>query len=78
MTSIDDFIEELQCSLMAASPGELKPETRFRELPWWDSLAILGTLGAFDTCFGKQLSTPDLKDCETIRDLHALGTKRDS
>ncbi len=73
MTTIDAFIEELESNIMAAESGDLTPETRFRDLPWWDSLAVLATLGAFDTCFGRQLAAEDLKRCETVRDIYDLG-----
>lgn len=74
MTTIEDFIEELESNIIAAEAGDLKADTRFRELPWWDSLAVLATLGAFDTCFGRQLEAEDLKRCETVRDIYELGS----
>ena len=70
---IEEFIAELEASITAAQPGEIQPATRFRSCPWWDSLAVLCTLGAFDICFGKQIQADDLKRCQTIQDIFDLS-----
>lgn len=71
--SIADFISELEQSYEGCEPGSLRPDTRFRDLPFWDSLAVLTTLAAFDTCFNRQISSDDLKKCETIEDIFNLA-----
>jgi len=71
--NIESFIEELEVSIDGIEPDSLTPETCFRELPAWDSLAVLGTLAVFDGCFGKQISAEQLKECETIADIYRLS-----
>lgn len=71
--TLDQFIQELEASLSGAEAGQLKPETRFRDLSWWDSLAVLGTLAVFDGCFGRQLTAQQLEGCQTIGDIYRLG-----
>ena len=68
-----DFIAELEGSLESCPKGSLSPETRFREQPWWDSLAALTALAVFDAVYGKQLTTDQLGKCRTLGDICALG-----
>lgn len=70
---IEEFIAELEASITAAEPGEIQPETVFRNCPWWDSLAVLCTLGAFDICFGRQIQADDLRRCQTVQDIYDLS-----
>lgn len=67
------FIAELEGSLESCPKGSLSAETRFRDQPWWDSLAALTALAVFDTVFGKQLTADQLRKCNTIGDICALG-----
>lgn len=63
------FLTELEASLQGCPKGSLKPETRFREQPWWDSLAALIILASFQNTFGKQLSPADLRKCQTFAEV---------
>ena len=72
-----EFIQELENSLDILQEGMLQPETRFREIPGWDSLASLTTLSVFDEVFSRQISGDELKQCETIADLVALAKKEE-
>ncbi len=71
--SIAEFISELEQSYEGCEAGSLRPETRFRELPYWDSLAVLTTLAAFDSCFNRQISSEDLSKCDTLEDIYKLA-----
>lgn len=73
MSNTAAFIAELEGSLESCPKGSLSAETRFREQPWWDSLAALTTLAVFDGIYGKQLTTDQLGKCLTIGDICALG-----
>lgn len=70
----ETFIAELEANLIGAEPGSLRPETRFRELPYWDSLAALSMLATYDSVFGRQLTGEMLAKCETIADVVALAS----
>ena len=43
------FLQELEASLAECPPGGLTLELRFRDQPWWDSLAALTLLAVFDS-----------------------------
>ncbi|HSH08896.1 MAG TPA: acyl carrier protein [Oceanipulchritudo sp.] len=48
---------------------EISPESRLKELPNWDSLAILTTLSMLDQEYGVMLSGIEIQTSETVRDL---------
>lgn len=73
--TIEKFIAELEANIVIAEPGALTPDTPFRELQHWDSLAALTALATFDACFGRQISGQQLAACRTIRDVFDLGAK---
>ena len=66
---MQQFLTELEASLLGCPKGSLKPETRFRDQPWWDSLAALIILASFQNTFGKQLNPADLRKCETFAEV---------
>lgn len=66
-------MRELEETLDILQENMLTPETRFRELPGWDSLASLTALSVFDEVYSHQVSGDELKKCETIGELIALA-----
>lgn len=68
-----EFLSELEASLDSCPKGSLSLETRFREEPWWDSLAALTILAVFDAVFGRQLTTDQLGKCHTLGEICALS-----
>jgi acyl carrier protein len=73
MPNPQDFLSELENTLENCPKGSLAPSTRFRDQPWWDSVAALTLLASFDTVYGKQISIEQLKACATLADVCALG-----
>ena len=67
------FLQELEASLAECPPGGLTLELRFRNQPWWDSLAALTLLAVFDSTFGKPLAVEDFMKCETLADVCRLA-----
>lgn len=67
---MESFIKQL-AEALNLSEGTLAPEQRLRDLPNWDSLAVLTTLALVDECFGIQLSGARLNNCDTVADLMA-------
>lgn len=63
------FLQELEASLADCPAGSLTMELRFRDQPWWDSLAALTLLAVFDATFGRPLPVEDLLQCQTIADV---------
>lgn len=50
---------------------KLSPGLALRDLPNWDSLAILTTISTMDEVYGILLSGPELQDCRLVDDLFA-------
>lgn len=72
---IQQFIAELEAGLQGAVPGLIRPETVFRELPIWDSLAALTMLSVVDSLFGFQMSAERLRSCRTVQEVFDLATR---
>jgi len=60
------FIKEMEASIEDLEPGILNAETRFRELPVWDSLAVLTVSNMIDLECGVTFSGEDLRKFETV------------
>lgn len=73
MTSLESFLQEMEASLTMAESGSLKGDTVFRDLDWWDSLAMLGVLAVFDSYFQRQIQPSEIQGCRTIEDLYHYG-----
>ncbi len=67
--SIDEFIAELELAIEGMGPGTIRPGTVLRDLPGWDSLAVLATLACVDAGFGVQLSAVELAECRTVQEI---------
>ena len=67
------FLVELELSLQGCPKGSLTEATRFRDQPWWDSLAALVILAIFQGTYGKQLAPADLRECQTLGDVMKLA-----
>ena len=74
--TIENFISELEQGIVGVERGALQPATRFREQPYWDSLAALMTLEVVDASFGRQLSGKQLAGCQTIQDIYELANAK--
>ena len=70
-----DFLTELTASLPTAPLRPLTADTRFREQPWWDSLAALIVMASFQSTYGKQITADQLRGCQTLGDVVRLGLK---
>lgn len=71
--SQEQFIENFLTATDFQEPVEVTLDTRFRELPEWDSLAALGVIVMFDMEYGKAITGDDLHSVETIAQLYALS-----
>jgi acyl carrier protein len=67
---MEDFIEQL-AGVLNTPAEDITPEDKLADLPNWDSLAILGTLGMVDEAYGVTMSGADLQACTTVGDVHA-------
>lgn len=67
-----EFIEKFAEALDDIDSSTLTPETKFRELDEWSSLAALSIIAMADEEYDKEISGTDLKKAETIQDLFNL------
>lgn len=72
MSNIQTFIDNFLVAVDFQNPVDVQPTTQLRDLPEWDSLAALGVIVMFDIEYGKTITGEDLKNCNTIEDLHRL------
>lgn len=70
----DKFINLFAETIEVESSG-LTLETKFRELEEWSSISIMLLIAMFDSEFNKEISTEDIKQCNTINDLYKFATK---
>lgn len=66
---IENFIRNFAEQLDETSVEALVPETRFRELNDWNSLAALSIIAMIDEEYGKSISGESFKNSQTIQDL---------
>ena len=72
MESIESFISNLSTAVDFQDQIDLRPDTLLADLPEWDSLAALGVIVMFDMEYGITITGSDLKNCESVKDIHAL------
>lgn len=66
---INEFIEKFAEIFDDTDASVLTPETNFRELDEWSSLAALGVIALADEEFDACLSSADVRNANTICDL---------
>ncbi|NCQ17084.1 MAG: acyl carrier protein [Ignavibacteria bacterium CG_4_8_14_3_um_filter_37_9] len=66
---VQEFIEKIETSLDGLTPGTITPETEFRSLEMWDSLADLTLLAMVDAEYDVAISGGELRNFNTIQDI---------
>ena len=69
---IKDFIQNFADQLDDTDAAVLTPETEFRELDDWSSLAALSIIAMVDEEFEKRITGADLRSVNTIEELYNL------
>lgn len=72
---IKDFIEKFAEVLDDMDPAQLSPETKFRDLDDWSSIAALGVIAMADEEYGVEISGNELRNAQTIKELFDLMNK---
>lgn len=70
-----DFIDKL-AEALEVEASDLTPETNFRELDEWSSLAALSVIAMADEEYEKEISGSDLKKVNTVEELFELITSK--
>ena len=66
------FIEKLAEAIDVENVESLTPETEFRELDEWSSLAALSLIAMFDEEYNVTVNGTAIREAETIEDLYNL------
>lgn len=66
---INEFIEKFAEIFDETDASTLTPQTNFRELDEWSSLAALGVIAMADEEYEVELSGNELREAQTIQDL---------
>lgn len=69
---IKEFIEKFAENVEIEDVETLSPETNFRELDEWSSLAGLSVIAMFDDEFDITINGNDIRASHTIQDLYNL------
>ena len=73
---IKTFIEKFAEIFDDTDVSTLTPETKFRELDEWSSLAALGVIALADEEFDVELSGAEMRSANTIQELFNLITSK--
>ena len=66
---LEDFIKNFADQLDDTDAEALTPETEFRELDDWSSLAALSIIAMVDEEYGISIASETFKEAKTIQDL---------
>ena len=72
LAHIESFVSNFERQLDHPSSAPLTPDTLFRDLPGWTSLQSLLVIVSFDQDYGITISSDELQNAQTIRDLYTL------
>ena len=70
---LQDFISKFAELLDVEEASSLVPETDFRDLEEWGSMATVNLIVFYDEMFGKTISNIEIRKCSSIADLYELS-----
>lgn len=76
MENINSFIDRLANSFETSTRESFSPETKYRLLSDWDSLAALSIIAMVNSVYGIQMKGEDIRSSVTVQDLYNLVKSR--
>ncbi len=70
--NLAEFVRQIEGALDDVPAGTLQPQSRFRELPQWSSLAALNIIALADAEYGLELSAEELRRSQTVEELFQI------
>ena len=67
--TIEAFIENIEENIEGIDPGSIKTNTVLRELPVWDSLAMLNMLALVDSEYDVQITGEELNNLSSVESI---------
>lgn len=68
--NIEDFIANFAELFDETDVGEIKADTKFKQMREWTSLIALSVMAMVDAEYDVQLKGNDFRDCNTVLDLY--------
>lgn len=75
---IEEFLVKFEGCLDGIKPGLILPETQFRNLEVWDSLAALTLLAMVDADYEIAISASELRSCDKVHEIFDLIKQKKS
>ena len=73
---INTYIRQVESAIEGVETGSLTPQTQFRQLEQWDSLAALDLIVMASAEYSVEITAGDLQACNTVQDLfNVIHTK---
>ena len=72
---INDFIKSFADIYEDVNVDSLTPETRFKDVEGWDSITLVALVAKLGDEFGKEVTTTEVRNCNTIQDVFNLLNK---
>lgn len=69
---LNDFIREFAGIFEDVSVESLGPNTNFREIEGWDSIALVALIALISDVFQKEVTPSEIRSCNTIKDVYNL------
>ena len=68
--TIEEFVEKVQDELQDTPAEEITPETNYKELDEWGSLASLSLISMIEENYGKLITGADVRSRNSVRELY--------
>ena len=68
---MEEFIKKISETL-GIEGCSIDASTNFKQLPEWSSLAVVNLIVLFEEQYDKDITTIDVRKCQTIGDLYQL------
>lgn len=72
----NEFVKHFADQFDETAPSLFSPETKFRDLDEWSSIAALSIIAMVDEEYDVTLKGDDIKNSETIADIFEIVKKR--
>lgn len=69
---INRFVRDFENAIFGMDPDTLTSETRFREIPQWESITALCLVSMIDSEYNVQIGEMELNRCRTLHDIFEL------
>lgn len=73
---INTFVEDFAAQFDDTDPSEFKPETIFKDVEEWSSLAALLIIAMVDENYDVRIKGEDIRNSSTINDLFEIVKSR--